>query len=89
VIDAVCFELLTVAAITTVTFALTALAVPVKPALLDPAATVTLAGTTRLEELLASATARPEAAVWPFSVTVQETLPAPTTVVGLHAKAHT
>ena len=88
-IDAVCFEPLTVAAITTVTFALTALAVPVKPALLDPAATVTLAGTTRLAELLARLTARPPAAAGPLSITVQDTLPEPTTVAGLQDRADT
>ena len=77
------------AVITAVTFALTALTVPVKPALLDPAATVTLVGTTRLEELLARLTARPPAPAKPFSVTVQETLPAPTTVAGLQDKADT
>jgi hypothetical protein len=88
-IDAVCFEPLAEAVITTVTFALTALAVPVKPALLDPDATVTLAGTPRLEELRERVTARPKAPAGPFRVTVQETLPAPTTVAGLHDKADT
>jgi hypothetical protein len=77
------------AVITTVTFALTALAVPVNPALLDPYATVTLAGTTRLAELLARLTARPPDGAGPLSVTVQETLPAPTNAAGLQDRADT
>jgi hypothetical protein len=80
---------LTAAVITAVTFALTALAVPVKPALLDPAGTVTLAGTTRLAELLARLTARPPTPARPFSETVQETLPEPITAAGLQDKADT
>ena len=77
------------AVITAVAFALTALTVPVKPALLYPAGTVTLAGTARLAELLARLIAKPAAPAKPFSVTVQETVAAPATVVGLHAKADT
>jgi hypothetical protein len=77
------------AVITAVTFAFTALTVPVKPALLDPAGTVTLAGTTRLAELLARLTPRPPAGAGPLSVTVQETLPAPATAAGLQDKADT
>jgi hypothetical protein len=78
------------AALTTaVRSAFTALTGAVKPAPLDPAGTVTLAGTTRLAELLARLTARPPAPVKPFSVTVQATLPAPTSVAGLQDKADT
>jgi hypothetical protein len=80
---------LAAAVITAVAFAFTALTVPVKPALLDPAGAVTLAGTTRLAELLARLTARPPARAGALSVTVQATLPAPATVAGLQDKADT
>jgi siroheme synthase len=78
---------LAVAVITAVTFELTTLAGAVKPTLLDPAVTVTLAGTTRLAELLARLIAKPAAPATPFSVTVQETLPAPAIAAGLQDKA--
>ena len=78
-----------VAVITAVAFALTALTMPVKLALLSPAATVTLAGTTRLAELLARLTVRPPATAKAFSETVQETLPEPAIAAGLQDKADT
>jgi hypothetical protein len=87
-IDDVCVPL-AVAVTTAVRSALTALTGAVKPTLFDPPGTVTLAGTTRLAELLARLTARPPGPVKPLSETVQETLPAPTTVAGLQAKADT
>jgi len=87
--DEVCAVPLAEAVITAVAFAFNALTVPVKAALFDPAGTVTLAGTTRLAELLARVTARPPAGAKPLSVTVQETLPAPATVAGLQDKADT
>jgi hypothetical protein len=89
VIDAVWLAPLAAAVIAAVPFAFTALTGAVKPALFDPAGTVTLAGTTRLAELLARVTARPPAGATALSVTVQETLPAPTTVAGLQDKADT
>jgi hypothetical protein len=88
-IDEVWLAPLAAAVITAVTFTLPALAGAVKPALLDPAGTMTLAGTTRLAELLARLTAKPPARAGALSVTVQETLPAPTTVAGLQDKADT
>jgi hypothetical protein len=88
-IDAVWLAPLAAAVITAVPFTLIALAGAVKPALFDPAGTVTLAGTTRLAELLVRLTARPPAGAGPLSVTVQETLPAPTTVAGLQDRADT
>jgi hypothetical protein len=80
---------LTAAVIAAVPFAFTELTGAVNPALFDPAGTVTLAGTTRLAELLVRLTARPPADAKPPSVTVQETLPAPTTVAGLQDRADT
>jgi hypothetical protein len=78
------------AAVTTaVRSVVTALTGAVRPALFDPAGTVTLAGTTRLEEVLARLTARPPAGAKPLSVTVQETLPEPATVAGLQDRADT
>jgi hypothetical protein len=89
VIDAVWLPPFAAAVIAAVAFAFTALTGAVNPALFDPAGTVTLAGTTRLAELLARLTARPPAGATALSVTVQETLPAPTTVAGLQDKADT
>ena len=78
------------AAVTTaVRSVVTALTGAVRPALFDPAGTVTLAGTTRLEEVLARLTARPPTPARPFSETVQETLPEPITAAGLQDKADT
>jgi len=88
-IDAVWLAPLAEAVITAVALAFTAATVAVKPTLLDPAGTVTLAGTTTLAELLARPTARPPAAANPPTVTVQETLPAPAIVAGLHDKPDT
>ena len=87
--DEVCVVPLAEAVITAVAFAFTALTGAVKPALFDPAGTVTLAGTTRLAELLARVTARPPAGAKPLSVTVQVTLPAPTIAAGMQDKADT
>ena len=60
-----------------------ALTVAVKAALAEPAGTVRLAGTTTLALLLDRLTAEPPAGAAPLSVTVQETLPAPTIVAGV------
>jgi len=88
-IDEVWFVPLAAAVTTAVRSAFTALTGAVRPALFDPAGTVTLAGTTRLAELLARLTARPPAAAGPLSITVQDTLPEPTTVAGLQDRADT
>src|ERR1017187_2368193 len=88
-IDVWRFEPLSMALSTTLTFAFTALTGAVKPALFDPAGTVTLAGNAMLAVVWARVTARPPAGAEPFSVTVQETLPAPAIAAGLQDNADT
>src|SRR2546426_2953380 len=67
----------------------TALVVTLKPALVPPGATVTLAGTTAAGLLLESVTCAPPAGAGAFSVTVPvEELP-PVTLVGLTASDET
>jgi len=55
----------------------------VKPPLVAPAATVTLAGTVTLALLLDNATLAPPAGAAELSVTVQEDVPGETTLDGL------
>ena len=67
----------------------TALVVTLKPALVPPGATVTLAGTTAAGSLLESVTCAPPAGAGAFSVTVPvEGLP-PVTLVGLTVSEET
>ena len=67
----------------------TALVVTLKPALVPPGATVTLAGATAAGLLLESVTCAPPAGAGPFSVTVPaEGLP-PVTLAGLSASEET
>src|SRR6267143_407609 len=69
--------------------AATALVVTLKPAVVPPAGTVTLAGTTAAGLLLESVTCAPPAGAGPFSVTVPaEGLP-PVTLAGLSASEET
>src|SRR3989442_8769509 len=69
--------------------AATALVVTLKPAVVPPGATVTLAGTTAAGSLLESVTCAPPAGAGPFSVTVPaEGLP-PVTLAGLRASKET
>jgi hypothetical protein len=77
-----------VAVMTGVWVAVTALAMAVNPALDDPAAMVTLAGTVRLVLLLERATAKLDGAAM-FKVTVQEILPAPVMLDGAQARLDT
>jgi hypothetical protein len=68
--------LLALAVSVTVWAVLTEDTVAVKPAVVAPAATVTLAGTATAELLLARLTAKPPVAAGAFSVTVQLSVPA-------------
>ena len=69
--------------------AATALVVTLKPALVPPAGTVTLAGTTAAGSLVESVTCAPPAGAGAFSVTVPAEGFPPVTLAGLRASEET